>query len=492
MTIGWRMSRRQDGRRAGRQDALQPMWLAAAVTLVAASAHAQSSPPAQSPAAGATQPAAPEARQSGPGGETGVKPQEQAATGLWDRANLLGDLGGLRSRLADGGISFGLLETSEAIGNASGGERRGVVYEGLTEFSMGVDTGKLFGLEGGTFNVSGFQIHGRGLSLNDLDNNLDTVSSIEALRGTLLFELWYEQAFLDRTLAVRVGQLAADQEFMISQYAQPVHQPHLRLVHLPQHRPPVGRPRLPAGDPRRARPCGAARRPRLPARRLQRRPGRTRAGLPAEPRPLRHRVPHRRRRVRDRRGAIRHQSGRQGRRPARHLQARRLLRFRAFRQPGRQRAAVPGQLGRLRRRGPARVPRGRHQGPGRRRVRARDGRPRRPQPRERLCRCRSGPTRACSRGARRTRRASRSRSPASATPPPPSTPTKGRCPRPRRSGGTRRCSNSPTRRNWHRGGRCNRPPSTCSTSTAACRTHATRPGGWATRRCSACAPTSRF
>lgn len=68
---------------------------------------------------------------------------------------------------------------------------------------------------GGTFNATGYQIHGRGLSLNNLGNNLNTVSGLEALRGTLLFE----QVLLDRTLAIRVGQLAADQEFTLSQYA---------------------------------------------------------------------------------------------------------------------------------------------------------------------------------------------------------------------------------------------------------------------------------
>jgi len=131
---------------------------------------------------------------------------------------LFGDLGGLRTRLLDRGVSFGLSEASDVFGNASGGVKRGAVYEGLTEFSVGIDTEKLFGWEGGTFNVSGYQIHGRGLSLNNLGNILNTPSSLEAPRGTLLFELWYEQVFLDKKLAVRVGQLGADQEFMITQY----------------------------------------------------------------------------------------------------------------------------------------------------------------------------------------------------------------------------------------------------------------------------------
>jgi len=147
-----------------------------------------------------------------------VKPGEQGPQGIWDRANLFGDPGGLRTRLSSRGVTFGLTESTDVFGNPTGGVRQGVIYEGLTQFGIGLDTEKLFGLKGGTFNATGYQIHGRGLSANNLGNNLHTVSSLEAPRGTLLFELWYEQVLLDKKLAVRVGQLAADQEFMISQY----------------------------------------------------------------------------------------------------------------------------------------------------------------------------------------------------------------------------------------------------------------------------------
>ncbi len=163
-------------------------------------------------------PGVPEVRQGTPGGQVEVKPAEVAATGIWDRANLFGDLGGVRTRLGDLGVSFGLQETSEVLGNLSGGTRQMAVYEGLTQMSVGVDLEKAIGLTGGVFNVSGWQIHGRGLSVNALDNNLHTVSGIEAPRGTLLFELWYEQQLFDKKLAIRIGQIAADQEFMVSQY----------------------------------------------------------------------------------------------------------------------------------------------------------------------------------------------------------------------------------------------------------------------------------
>ncbi len=146
-------------------------------------------------------------------------PAGQPATGFWDRPNLFGDPGGVRSRLAAKGVTFGLLETAEVLGNPTGGTRQAVVFEGLLQLGLGIDTQKAFGLPGGTFNVSAYQIHGRGLSQNALANNLMTVSSLEAERGFLLFELWYEQQFFGDKLGVRIGQMAADQEFMTSQYA---------------------------------------------------------------------------------------------------------------------------------------------------------------------------------------------------------------------------------------------------------------------------------
>ena len=83
--------------------------------LAAAPALAQ---PAANPPANS---AAPESRQAVPGGETAIKPGEEAATGLWDRANLFGTLGGLRPALKDRGITFGLTESSEVFGNPTGG-----------------------------------------------------------------------------------------------------------------------------------------------------------------------------------------------------------------------------------------------------------------------------------------------------------------------------------------------------------------------------------
>lgn len=95
------------------------------------------------------------------------------------------------SRLESRGLTLSLSETSEVLGNLTGGRRRTVVYGGLTRVGVQLDTGKALGVPGGTLKATGFQIHGRGLSANALGRNLHTISNLEVSnRGTLLGELW--------------------------------------------------------------------------------------------------------------------------------------------------------------------------------------------------------------------------------------------------------------------------------------------------------------
>ena len=159
---------------------------------------------AQSAASGAAAPGA-------------ASPPPSWAGDLQTRANLLGDMAGIRPVLDKYGISFGLTETSEILGNPNGGVKRGAIVEGLTQMSLGADLSKIIGLEGGTFNISAFQIHGRGLSAADLQN-LNIVSSIEAEPSTRLNELWFQQAFLGGKFDLKIGQQSADLEFITSEY----------------------------------------------------------------------------------------------------------------------------------------------------------------------------------------------------------------------------------------------------------------------------------
>jgi porin len=149
--------------------------------------------------------------------------EESAPTGFLaglSRSNyLFGDMLGVRPFLAKYGITFSLSETSEVLGNVSGGSRTGADYDGLTQMDLQLDTQRALNLYGGTFNVSGLQIHGRSISAEDLDT-LQTASGIEADSATRLWELWYQQKFLEEDrLDVKIGQQSLDQEFMVSQNA---------------------------------------------------------------------------------------------------------------------------------------------------------------------------------------------------------------------------------------------------------------------------------
>jgi porin len=140
-------------------------------------------------------------------------------SGLARTNYLLGDMGGLRPFLSQYGMSLAVQETSEVLGNVTGGLRRGFEYDGLTQMALQLDTNRAFGWHGGTFNVSALQIHGRNLSADNLAT-LQTASGIEADRATRLWELWYDQKFLNEDrLDIKIGQQSVDQEFLVSQNA---------------------------------------------------------------------------------------------------------------------------------------------------------------------------------------------------------------------------------------------------------------------------------
>ena len=141
---------------------------------------------------------------------------DQSGEGLDRSQYWLGDMGGLRGWLAKGGLTFSLSETSEILGNVSGGIRQGAAYDGVTTASLSLDTAHAFGWHGGTMMLSALQIHGRNLSADNLAT-LQTASGIEAERATRLWEAWYQQKFLaDDALDLKIGQQSLDNEFMVS------------------------------------------------------------------------------------------------------------------------------------------------------------------------------------------------------------------------------------------------------------------------------------
>src|SRR3954469_25571158 len=94
-------------------------------------------------------------------------------------------LGLLPNPLQKYGVKFAATYIGEALGNASGGLKQGAIYEGRLNLALDVDLHKLAGWRDLTFHANMFQIHGGGLSRDNLQN-LMVASGIEALPATRL------------------------------------------------------------------------------------------------------------------------------------------------------------------------------------------------------------------------------------------------------------------------------------------------------------------
>ena len=121
-----------------------------------------------------------------------AKPDSQW-TGWWNRSTLLGDMGGLRSALGREGVTLGLTEASEYLRNVSGGLKYGGDYQGLSTLTLGLDTQRAGWWQGGSFNVSVLDIHGKPFSAEHV-GSLQTASGIEADRSTRLWEAWFSSS----------------------------------------------------------------------------------------------------------------------------------------------------------------------------------------------------------------------------------------------------------------------------------------------------------
>ena len=159
-------------------------------------------------------------------GGTPQSSDQPAAQGTTDQGNSsiqsslgpYGDPGGIRATLAQRGVTYSLVFIGETLGNPAGGARQGVIGEGRLDLQANVDLQKAIGIDGATLHANGYRIVGGGLGRDDLFA-LSVPSGIEARPSTRLYEAWYEQTVLDGKVALKVGQIGADTEFLVSQYA---------------------------------------------------------------------------------------------------------------------------------------------------------------------------------------------------------------------------------------------------------------------------------
>ncbi|ODR99909.1 hypothetical protein AUC68_01945 [Methyloceanibacter methanicus] len=119
--------------------------------------------------------------------------------------------GGTYAALNQVGIDVGGAYVAEPFYNW-GGIDEGGEYQGVLELYVNADMKRLGLWDGLCFHANGFQIHGNSITGANI-GALMPVTSFEANDATRLFEIWFEQFLFNDTVSVKVGQLAADEEF---------------------------------------------------------------------------------------------------------------------------------------------------------------------------------------------------------------------------------------------------------------------------------------
>ncbi|HET6390974.1 carbohydrate porin [Hyphomicrobium sp.] len=122
-----------------------------------------------------------------------------------------------RASLAAAGITYGVNYTGEYFNVFSGGLSRGSTYDGVIEGVVDIDLEKVLGWKGAVIHANAFYIHGIGPTTKT--GSIFAVSNLEGLEALRLDELWLEQSLFNDKLKVKVGSIAADTEFFISDTA---------------------------------------------------------------------------------------------------------------------------------------------------------------------------------------------------------------------------------------------------------------------------------
>ena len=136
---------------------------------------------------------------------------------LFERETMTGEWLGGRPLLEDRGVSLFGSYTCEVWGNTTGGLKTGSVYTGLLEFGAEVDLEKLVDWSGGSVGTSWLWLSGRDAS-EDLVGNFLTISNIAGFNTLRMMELWFQQNFLEDKISLRLGNITADSEFLVSDF----------------------------------------------------------------------------------------------------------------------------------------------------------------------------------------------------------------------------------------------------------------------------------
>jgi porin len=152
------------------------------------------------------------------GAEEASTPPKSEFMRFLEQDYLFGNWGGLRSDLKERGVDFEFVFFGALPMNVGGGLEQGSVLEGGLLLMMDLYSDKLAGYQGGQFHAGGLWIHNGKPFSDTYIGDLNKVSMLDFPDTWQLWELWYEQKFLDQKVAIKFGQLAIDRDFILPEY----------------------------------------------------------------------------------------------------------------------------------------------------------------------------------------------------------------------------------------------------------------------------------
>jgi porin len=129
---------------------------------------------------------------------------QQSQAGSLPPSTLTGEWWGIRTRLRDDGVDLGGTYKAEPASNVQGGPRVGATMPSDLSFRATLDTGKLLGISGGTFQTSLSYRRGDSLPLDLLQSAQEVYGRGHVVR---LAELWYLQRLAGGSVTIKVGRM---------------------------------------------------------------------------------------------------------------------------------------------------------------------------------------------------------------------------------------------------------------------------------------------
>ena len=131
--------------------------------------------------------------------------------------HLLGDWGGIRSKLEESGITPRWFLITDVAGNAAGGRNQGATQASSTELSLFFDLNRIAGVKGGSAFMSMSQRWGNRLS-TEYVGNVFPEQQIYGFETFRVIDVSYQQQLSNDRVEFRVGRFAATDNFLDSPY----------------------------------------------------------------------------------------------------------------------------------------------------------------------------------------------------------------------------------------------------------------------------------